>query len=169
MFYSIFGLCPRGDLPMGRHGFGIKLFPGFQNMVAAYDLDQEKVNTVLGKLGRGWLDSCGYDMFFDPDNCGCSKDEKLPLGPDARPSYVPNQDLRVSWGEWGPEHITVPGDACGLDLDTGFGSPRDGRLLSPHNVDNWSQVQLLLITFCWFADALTLNWEIKADNPEPTA
>jgi hypothetical protein len=28
-----------------------------------------------------------------------------------------DRDIRVEWGEWGPEHISVPGNACALDID----------------------------------------------------
>lgn len=167
MFYSIDGLCPTNQL--SGFGFLVKLFPGFKEMVAAYDLDQEGVNLVISRRGRAWLDVCGYDLIFDPDNCGIDKDANATPGPNARPSYEPNHALRVDWGEWGPEHISVPGNACGLDLSSGFGSPRNGRLLVPHNVDGWPQVQLLLITFCWFAAALSLNWEIEGDKIEAAA
>jgi hypothetical protein len=160
--YSIVGLCPNRENPMGGYGFSIKLWPLFREMVASYPHnDQLSINKAIDTMGREWLDACGYSQIFDPNNCGVDANPKKKPGPKSRPAYQPNRDLRVQWGEWGPEHITVPGDACGLDIDQGLYSPHDGRILAPHNVDNWRQVQLLLITFCWFADDIMLNWEIK--------
>ena len=77
---------------------------------------------------------------FDPDNCGCMADPEAKLGPRAHPLYEPNIALRISWGEWGLEHITVPGDACGLDIEHHtFGNTLDGPVLQPHNIDTWNQ------------------------------
>ncbi len=164
MYYDIVNLCPRVDISMGSHAFAIKLYPGFKDMVAARNLNQKSVNTAIEHMGRCWLDACGYDSIFDPDNCGGDQDKNIPPGPNARPLYRPNQGLRVSWGDWGPEHITVPGNACGLDLDDSFSAPKGGRVLQPHNVDSWSQKQLLLITFCWFAENMSLHLEVEADK-----
>jgi len=63
----------------------------------------------------------------------------------------------VAWGEWGPEHISVPGNACGLDLDDGIWAPRGGRILLPHNVDSIAQSHLLLAVFLFFADVLVVR------------
>ena len=161
MFYSIEGLCPRRDMDMGGYGFSVNLWPSFREAVEKRGLTQENIDNAIQRMGRSWLDACGYDGMFDPDNFGFNANRKKPPGPKARPLYEPNRDLRVKWGEWGPEHITVPGDACGLDIDRSIGSPRDGRVLLPHNVDCWRQVQLLLIVFCWFASDLALNMEIS--------
>lgn len=157
MYYDIDGLCPRTDVDMGRHGFCIKLFAEWKELVFNRNLTQENVNAALDSLGRLWLDACGFSGTFDPDNCGCEMDPKKAPGPKARPMYTPNLDLRVTWGEWGPEHITVPGNACGLDLSQGMGAPRGGRILAPHNVDSATQKLLLLVVFTWFANDLTLN------------
>lgn len=158
MYYDIDGLCPRLDLNMGRHGFCIKLYREWPRLVANRCLTQEEANTAIESLGRVWLDSCGYDSIFDPDNCGHEMDPKKPPGLDARPSYRPNHHLRVTWGEWGPEHITVPGNACGLDIGRAPGEPPGGRTLLPHNIDSSRQKLLLLIVFTWFASDLSLNW-----------
>jgi hypothetical protein len=91
---------------------------------------------------------------YDPDNCGFDEDKSLPPGPNARPFYTPGHDLRVTWGEWGPEHMTVPGDACGLDISDSIYRPLDGMVLSPHNVDTMKQAMLLVVVFSWFASAL---------------
>ena len=156
MYYEIDGLCPRTDLAMGAHGFLIKLYPGFRDLVSSSDITQERAFNAVGSLGRMWLDSCHYDGMFDPDNCGHGADKSKPPGPNAKKLYEPNRDLRVDWGQWGLEHITVPGNSCGLDLDThAFGSPIDGAILVPHNIDSVWQKLLLLVVFTWFANVVS--------------
>ncbi len=118
-------------------------------------------------MGRAWLDGCGFDQIFDPNEDPMDKwrsknlGEKRKLSPEARPLYQPNSELRIQWGEWGPEHITVPGDACGLDIDRCYPSPPDGRALLPHNIDSIKQSMLLLVVFTWFAECLVLEQLIK--------
>ena len=146
MHYSISGLCPNADQILGGYGFLIKLYPGWRLLVEESDQTQERVDLAIEKLGRMWLDACGYDRIFD-----------------GKPLYEPRQSIRIDWGDWGPEHITVPGNACGLDIGSGLHAPRGGRVLVPHNVDGWPQVQLLLIVFCWFADDLSLSAEVLKD------
>lgn len=163
--YCIRGLCHRTDLTMGAHGFCIDLAPGFAQAVKLSGLTQQNINNILNSHGQHWLNAAGYDEIWDPDNCGAWKDEKLPPGPNARPLYRPHDGLSVAWGAWGPEHISVPGNACGLDIDHSslccciF---KGGRQLQPHNVDCWQQKYLMLITFtelaehvCWAARKLS--------------
>lgn len=159
--YLIRSLCHRTDISMGRHGFIIDLHPSVKDMVAKSWIDQEKIETMLDRLGRIWLDRAGYDRIFDPDNCGMDADEKAPPGPNARPAYQPNKELRVDWGEWGLEHINVPGDACGLDIDrSSFGCAfKGGTRLVPHNMDSWSQKYLTLITFTEIMETLVYSQE----------
>lgn len=155
--YSIYGLCPRPQ--MSGAGFGIKLWPAWKDAVAKYNLTQKQVNAAIERLGRDWLDGCGFNSIYDPDNCGFDRDKTKKPGPNARPMYEPRTSIRVTWGEWGIEHITVPGNACGLDIDSSLGAPRGGRSLTPHNVDSLAQAHLLLVVFCWFADAIISNAE----------
>lgn len=157
-FYNIKLSAPSGR-SMGGWGFGIELWPAWKEAVARRSLTQEQVNTAVESLGRQWLDGCGFNQIFDPDNCGFERDKAKPPGPNATPMYEPNLHLRVDWGEWGPEHITVPGNACGLDISRGAGGPIGGMCLYPHNVDSMQQAMLLLIVFCWFANDLCLNEE----------
>ena len=171
MYYSITGLWPRKE--MSGFGFSIRLFPPWKDMVARSEITQENVDTAIENMGREWLDICGFDGKYDPDN---GIDDvmsevvgvpKKPAGPNARHMYVPGRDLRVEWGEWGPEHISVPGNACGLDYDHhAFGAPLNGAILLPHNVDAWSQVQLLLVTFCWFTNLLVRGEERRMFDEE---
>ncbi len=163
MFYHIEGYNPHPG--MGSAGFSVKLWPAWQAAVADYSppLTQEHINKAINTLGRGWLDAHGYDAIFDPDNCGHGADRNKPPGPNAGPLYEPRSSIRVSWGAWGPEHITVPGSACGLDIGlNGFGAPRGGAILTPHNVDSLAQASLLLTVFLFFADTLVGDMECKA-------
>lgn len=164
MFYHIYGLCPTRE--MSGAGFAIKLWPAFRDAVAERGMTQENANTAVKTMGRAWLDGCGFSAMFDPDNPGYDPDVdsgKKKMGPNARPLYEPNHDLRVSWGEWGTEHINVPGNACGLDIDRhGIGRPEGGMIVLPHNVDSIRQAHLLLVVFCWFADCIVLDQECKA-------
>lgn len=153
--YAIRGLCHRTDITMGCHGFSIDLSPEFKTAAAKSGINQEKIDHLIETAGRLWLDATGFDAIYDPDNTGAWADKKKPPGPNARPLYEAKH-LRVAWGEWGPEHISIPGNACGLDIDRdGFGSVyRDGALLHPHNVDSLKQKYLLLIVFTEIAETI---------------
>ncbi len=156
MYYAIQGLCPRNDISMGAHGFSISLHPEWKDLVAKCELSQEKIDRLIEAMGRTWLDACGFNAIYDPDNCGAWRDKALPPGPNARPMYS-HREIRVSWGEWGAEHITVPGNACGLDIERhSFNSLLRGPSLTPHNIDCWSQKQLFLIVFCEIANDIIL-------------
>ena len=169
MMYHIDNLCPRTDIDMGRCGFTINLYPGFKKAVAASGLDQNKVDTVIKNMHRAWLDGCGYGRMYDPDKTPMQKweEEKLgkaaKLGPNARPLYG-EREIRVTWGEWGLNHITVPGDACGLDISGSSGGgmkPYKGECLYPHNVDSINQAMMLLVVFTFFAGLVIDQIETK--------
>lgn len=129
--YLIDGLHPRTDIPIGRFCLHVHLHPMMKELSKKCGLTQEMVNTKVEKLGPSWLTSCGFDSkLYEPARCA----------------------IRIAWGEWGIEHITVPGNACGLDISDGaFGCVfRNGRTLSPHNLDSWGQQNLLLMVFTSF-------------------
>ncbi len=65
MLYHIIGLCPQPR--MSGAGFCIHLWPAWKEAVARADLNQAKINTAIKNLHRSWLDGCGYDAIFDPD------------------------------------------------------------------------------------------------------
>ena len=79
MNYQIIGLCPRSDLSLGRWGFCIKLYPDFKVAVLESAINQEQACNAVERMGRLWLDGCGYDNIFEYD------DKKKPL-------YKPNQE-----------------------------------------------------------------------------
>ena len=166
--YLIRGLCPRTDISMGAHGFAIELGREWPKLVAASGLTATMVNHKIEREGDAWLDACGYGGMYDPDavfDPMTALDEldggspvKKKLGPRARRSYEARTSIRVQWGAWGLEHISVPGNACGLDIEReGFGTfmPR-AAMLTPHNIDCWRQKQLLLIVFTTFAEDIVL-------------
>lgn len=156
--YHVYGLCPRTDIDMGRCGFGIKLWPSWRDAVAEVGLTQENIQNALKSYNRQWLDGCGFGRMYDPDKRPFDKDERL--GPNARPLYDIHS-IHLTWGEWGPEHITVPGNACGLDISKGICAPINGRVLEPHNIDSFGQVMLLLTIFTTFADHIISELEYR--------
>jgi len=149
MHYDIEGLCPIQDATMGGYGFLIKLYPAWRAMIRDRGWDQERVDILIERKGRYWLDACGYSKLW-----GLEGEPKEPL-------FKPGIDLSVMWGAWGPEHISVPGDACGLDIADSIGSPVDGRVLLPHNVDNSNQQRLLLVVFTTIANHMAMEAESK--------
>ncbi len=157
MLYHIVGLAPRRT--MSGAGFCIHLWPEWKLAVARWNKDQAAINKAIKTMHRGWLDGCGYDAIYDPseDPMDKWKREKMgtprKLSKDAHPLYG-EHSITVQWGEWGLEHMTIPGNACGLDIDKGYGCPKDGRVLGPHNVDTIAQAHLLLVVFTWFADCI---------------
>lgn len=147
--YAFNGICQRRGCSMGSHAFHIFLMPEFKKAVKDSEINQDNVDTLIIREGRYWLDSTGFDRKFDPDNCGFNADPMKPPGPNAYYAHEPRTAIRVRWGEWGPEHISVPGNACGLDIDrSSVGNPFDGgSMLCPHNIDSLYQKHLLLIVF----------------------
>lgn len=158
--YSIDGLCPSGQ-PMGGYGFGIHLSPEFRDAVKLSEYTQKHIDRVVKTFGQEWLQKCGFGRYFDPQNCGY----------DAKPHAIPSEEtqpspsrraLRIVWGAWGIHHISVPGDACGLDITDGFGCVfPDGKILAPHNIDSWSQVLAILVPFTWIANSVILSASVK--------
>jgi hypothetical protein len=151
MSYQIAGLCGSVSDHLGSWEFSIKLFPAFKTDVKDSGLTRENIQTAITNMGRQWLDSCGFDSLFEYDG------KKEPL-------YKPEMSLRVTWGEWGPEHISVPGNACGLDIGAGIYCPRGGRVLYPHNVDSMRQAMLLLAVFTWIAEMVQMLAEGNREN-----
>lgn len=161
MSYAIRNLCHRTDISMSAHGFAIDLSADFRAAVELANLDQENVNRHIESMGRTWLDATGFGGFHDPDDHRLPihrERNPLPPGPNARPLYS-HREIRVSWGEWGPEHISVPGNACGLDIDRSpgfsvFEIGTERASLYPHNVDSLFQKYLLLIVFTELAESV---------------
>lgn len=148
MLYHICGYNPCPG--MGSAGFLVKLYPAWKLAVADHSglLNQANVNCAIENMGCEWLDNHGYGRTFEDDGV------KYRV-------WEPRTSIRVAWGEWGPEHISVPGNACGLDIFGSIHTPRGGACLLPHNVDSIQQASLLLTVFLFFADTLVLHLESK--------
>lgn len=129
--YIIRGLMPRGDISLGRYCLCIELHPMMQEIVAASDYSQEKADYWLKLHGKQLLKQCEME-------------------------WASEHRLRVSYGPWGLEHISVPGNACGLDIDTSMCLFRGGRILVPHNLDSKKQQDLLVLIFCEITSDIVL-------------
>ncbi|GAL83446.1 hypothetical protein MYP_673 [Sporocytophaga myxococcoides] len=121
---------------MNGAAFSIELFPDWKDAISKSGITQENIDNAFEKLGPKLLEDHGFKHSMDR--------------------------LKVYWGEWGPEHIYVPGNACGLDItkSSPFG-PRGGALLSPHNVDSLRQASLILSIFLWIANCLVVEIKLK--------
>ena len=129
--YRIIGWCPIQE--MNGAGFAIALKPEIKKAVKQSGIAQNEIDQWINTSGRMYLKHHGYDV-----------------GNGSVGFY-----LRISWGEWGIEHITVPGNACGLDIDdSGLGIKEGEKALLPHNVDNLKQASLLLAVFTAIAEIL---------------
>lgn len=144
MLYHIVNFWPQEG--MSGSGFGIKLYPKWREAVAKSGRTQVNMDTMISKIGNSWLDGYGYTEPFVHEG-------------ETTRLYEARQCIRVRWGEWGPEHISVPGDACGLDICDAISAPKGGSFLSPHNVDHIRQAGLLLTIFLYIADDLVCHIE----------
>lgn len=137
---------------MGGWGFNIQLFPAYKERVVGSLVTAEQVRGYVERQAEQWLDSCGYDQ---PFTCG-GKVQRL----------YGASSIQVSWGEWGPEHITVPGNACGLDIHRYYSSraPQGGKLLVSHNVDTMQQATLLLIVFTSISDIVSSLYDTNTEE-----
>lgn len=114
--------------------FFIVLTDKFRKAVDKSNLTQENMDALIRNLGNSILSGHGQSE-VEKDLLLCH--------------------LRVKWGEYGPEHISVPGNACGLDIDTHFVGAFPGEVaLMPHNVDTIRQASMLLSIFIYIAEVL---------------
>lgn len=126
--YKIKSWMPDRTLQSNGASFGIVLTPDWKAAVAKSKIDQETVDTMIRRIGSAVLE--GHGM-------------------------APELDLRMIWGEWGPEYIRAPGNACELHLDQqpiGI-LPGEAQLVC-HNVDSLVQASILLTLFLRIAEIL---------------
>jgi hypothetical protein len=126
---QLYGIDWHPDAARGVCGPAVRLYPAWRAEVARARLTPDLIRAAARRLAPVWLKAFGFET-----------DDPLAV--------------RVAGGEWGPEHITVPGNACGLDLADGIGAPPGGKVLLPHNVDSVRQAGLLLGVFLWYAGCL---------------
>lgn len=140
--YRLQGWCPNGE--MGGAGFNIILTPKWKEAVAKSEINQEKVDNLIQNTGNYILKGHRRDTVEE---------------------HMLYCYLRVIWGEWGPEHITVPGNACGLDIDTCCpGCLQEEVVLTPHNVDSVYQASMILTLFTEIAEILESEEWLRNNN-----
>lgn len=139
--YAIRYLFPR--VQMGGAGFSILLYPEIKREVVLSGIKQKDVDQWIKNFGGPLLEGCGF-----------TSAEKV------------QYRIQAQWGSWGLEHITVPGNACGLDIDRSgsLSAPRDGMCLSPHNVDSVPQAHLLLCIYTGIMDRLINTQQLRDWN-----
>lgn len=128
--YKIKSWCPNRENQMGGSAFSILLTPKWKEAVCKSDITQEYVDEILNSdLCKTYMRQHGFGERYS--------------------------DIRISWGEWGIEHITVPGNACGLDIEYHPIGYWNGEVsLDPHNIDSIYQASLILTIFLLFAEML---------------
>ena len=140
--YRLNGWFPNGN--MGGAGFCIILTQKWKKAVSNSNINQEKVNNLIQNVGNKILEAHG----------------RKEVEPHMLPYY-----LNVKWGEWEPEHITVPGNACGLDIDTHCVGCYPGEVaFTPHNVDSVFQASMILTLFVYLAEVLESDEYLRNRN-----
>ena len=134
MYYDIIMPYPQkdafSDFPLAQWGPTILLYPEFKSKVVPYlNYTNEQVKYWCDGLGKRILEANGF-------NYG---------------------EVRIVLGDWGLEHIAVPGNACGLDIWDDMCAPDGGMSLLPHNVDSRMQCMALITVFTWFMHTASLN------------
>jgi hypothetical protein len=129
--YKIKGWMPNRQNQMGGSGFSIVLTQKWREAVEKAGLTQANADKFLSSdVLKELLKQHG----FSAERTG---------------------EVRIHWGAWGIEHISVPGNACGLDINySPMGYIWGEVSLDPHNVDTIYQASLILAIFLWFADIL---------------
>lgn len=152
MLYLVKSFCHYGA-DIGRHGFTVDLHPDVPELVADSKLEQDGIDRAIEVNAREWLDRCGFDY----------------LTKDSEHAPRLGVHVRCTWGKWGPEHITVPGNACGLDLSTSPGCLFPGGVsLLPHNVDSLAQKYMISVVFFYLMESVYLQsrrWERGYKRP----
>lgn len=140
--YRLNGWFPNGN--MGGAGFCIILTQKWKEAVSNSNINQANVNNLIQNVGNKILEAHG----------------RKAVESHMLPCY-----FSVKWGEWGPEHITVPGNACGLDIDTRcLGCLPDEVALTPHNVDSVFQTSMILTLFVYLAEVLESDEYLRNRN-----
>lgn len=134
---------------MGGAGFNIILNKEWKDAVSQSAITQEGIDNMIDNLGNFILQGHGRD---------------------AMEEHMVKCRIRVKWGEWGPEHITVPGNACGLDIDRScVGCGSEEVALTPHNVDSINQASMLLTIFVKIAEILEGEvWQRERNITKPS-
>ncbi len=155
-------------------GFQIRVWPRWKEVVRGRTPSRDHQQNWLETVGNDLLDACGYGAPFNLHQDLC----KEWLGLESEPTHdndgpAPVERLYdasrgaivLSWGDWGLEHISVPGNGCGLDIDyNGCTAPKGGVVLLPHHVDSMQQAYLSQSIYGWFNHASLLDFEHRPSN-----
>jgi len=146
--------------PSRDAGFMVYLFSDWKRAVSLSGITQETINDFIlhsgliqlilhfPHVGKDWPWYKGNKLAKPIESF--SAEEKL---------LVITKDLDITWGEWGPERISVPGNGwCGIYLDHSKVKD-DSAALVPHNVGSLEQFSLLMYIFLEFADKLQSTLE----------
>lgn len=164
-FYEIVHGIPR----VGELGFGfqIRVWPAWREVVAAYSPTPGAQRAWLHHVGNDLLDACGYGEPFQSfqsvaeELMGITPSSLIPA-PTERLYDATRGAITFQWGAWGLEHITIPGNGCGLDIDETVAlKPDGGVVLLTHNVDTMQQSYLLQCIYGWFAHTMLLAWTTR--------
>lgn len=131
--YKIHNWFPSKPSTGSGHNFTIILTPRWKELVSKSLLNQEKIDEIVAVIGPHILAYNDIDV---------SKIDNI------------NYWIRIDWGEWGPEHITIPGNACGLDIDLSLPGIDGEVSLTPHNIDTLNQASMILTLFLQIANHL---------------
>ena len=149
MLYHI-SWAPQVQDIMSGCGFIIKLFPRWRREIIKSKLNQEDINNLIECDALDLLKNNG----FDTDRYKGS-------------NFLAKESFYIAWGEWGLEHITIPGtNATGLDIEDSPGAPKNGRILVPHNIDHLRQASLLLAIFTRVADCIVSKIELEESEKD---
>ena len=136
--YRIEGFCPRTDISMGRWGFGIRMDTQYAWQLKQLPLRDEWEERIV-EIGT---DAVKATLLHD----------FKPMFDTPRLHFWENTCLLTN--------LSVPGNACGLDMDwrdfdhLQADAERDanyGITWLPHNVDSWWQaLSLLQVWLAWY-------------------
>lgn len=137
--YELMGFYPRTDISLGAWGFGVRLDAKFAAEVKKHKI-APNIHDKMQEMGKELVST----IFRG------SEQRKW-----IRPPYNFWDDTCLL------TNVTVPGDACGLDMDHSdfiglsrlgeYSSPYDSVTYGPHNVDNMMQATALLAAWCrWY-------------------
>lgn len=120
---------------MNGSGFTIELLPEWKERISKSEITADKAQNMINRFTPLWLENHGYNL------------ELHKYG-----------SIKFIWDDdWGIRSLSVPGNACGLDLGSGMGLVNGGMALEPHNIDSLRQSSMLLTIFSQFADYLMME------------
>jgi len=138
-----------GEHSMGGHGFNIRLHGGFAQQLMEAELSDH------GRDNLTWKAREIIDKIMGPS--GSLYRDPISFW-DERDGIKPTKALLTN--------ITVPGNACGLDVDWGTLDRLKRRSDAwidylPHNVDGYKQSYCLLSIFLYWANitGVLINWD----------